>query len=532
MSWAVAFSSAPYRAHVWARRVLAGVFFGLLFFCVLPSLAKATDTQKNPSRKSSQAKKNTLQSKNTKLKASPSRDKRAVDVKAGKRSAKSGGRPTRAHATRQINAPAQADGDNQSEPNKSNLSDVRAKIQSLSRDLSKTEKSKVAVSDQLRQTEAAISETNQRLQKLTIERQTVEDKLAALQAENKRLAEQTVTQQEQLSRLLNRQFVGGDADALSVLLSGRDPHLIARDQYFLTQLSHAKADLVQYLKATARAQQQVTKAVSEQQLRLTDIATQQQASRDQLLTQQKQREATLAELATQIRGQRNELANLRRDEQRLTKIIEGIAAAARKAAAQKAAAEKVAAEKAAAEKTATLRAAAKGGKESGKVGAGETVRTIESSRPQTPVKPSIVRNYEPGRVGGEFSALRGRLRMPVSGQVVGRFGSARAESGAAWKGLFIRADEGAPVRAVATGRVVFAEWLRGFGNLLIIDHGDDFLSVYGNNDALQVSVGATVTAGQTIALAGNSGGHPEPGLYFELRHRGQAFDPGKWLGER
>lgn len=527
MSWAVAFFSAPYRAHVWARRVLAGVFFGLLLFCVLPSLANATDTQKNSSSKNSQAKKNTLQSKSAKLKAGPSRDKRAVDVKAGKRSAKSGGGPTRAPATRQINARAQADGDNQSEPNKSNLSDVRAKIQSLSRDLSKTEKSKVAVSDQLRQTEAAISETNQRLQKLTTERQTVEDRLAALQAENKRLAEQTVAQQEQLSRLLNRQFVGGDADALSVLLSGRDPHLIARDQYFLTQLSHAKADLVQYLKATARAQQQVTKAVSEQQLRLTDIATQQQANRDQLVAQQKQREATLAELATQIRGQRNELANLRRDEQRLTTIIENIAAAARKSAAQKAAAEKAAAEKAA-----TLRAAAKGGKESGKVGAGETASKIEPSRPQTPVKPPIVRNYEPGRVGGEFSALRGRLRMPVSGQVVGRFGSARAESGAAWKGLFIRADEGAPVRAVATGRVVFAEWLRGFGNLLIIDHGDDFLSVYGNNDVLQVSVGATVTAGQTIALAGNSGGHPEPGLYFELRHRGQAFDPGKWLGER
>ncbi|MBT9460939.1 MAG: peptidoglycan DD-metalloendopeptidase family protein [Rugosibacter sp.] len=525
MSWVVAFSSAPYRAHVWARRVLAGVFFGLLFFCVLPSLAKATDTQKNPSSKSSQAKKNTLQSKNAKLKTSPSRDKRAVDVKTGKRSAKSGERPTRAHATRQINARAQADGDNQPEPNKSNLSDVRAKIQSLSRDLSKTEKSKVAVSDQLRQTEAAISETNQRLQKLTTERQTVEDRLAALQAENKRLAEQTVAQQEQLSRLLNRQFVGGDADALSVLLSGRDPHLIARDQYFLTQLSHAKADLVQDLKVTARAQQQVTKAVSQQQLRLTDIATQQQASRDQLVAQQKQREATLAELATQIRGQRNELANLRRDEQRLTKIIENIAAAVRKSAAQKAAAE-------AAEKAATLRAVAKGGNKSGKVGAGETASKIEPSRPQTPVKPPIVRNYEPGRVGGEFSALRGRLRMPVSGQVVGRFGSARAESGAAWKGLFIRADEGAPVRTVATGRVVFAEWLRGFGNLLIIDHGDDFLSVYGNNDALQVSVGTTVTAGQTIALAGNSGGHPEPGLYFELRHRGQAFDPRKWLGER
>jgi septal ring factor EnvC (AmiA/AmiB activator) len=83
---------------------------------------------------------------------------------------------------------------------------------------------------------------------------------------------------------------------------------------------------------------------------------------------------------------------------------------------------------------------------------------------------------------------------------------------------------------VGEGTVVFSDWLRGFGNLLVIDHGDDFLSVYGNNESLLAAVGAAIKNGQTVATVGNSGGNPESGLYFELRHRGLAFDPMKWAG--
>jgi septal ring factor EnvC (AmiA/AmiB activator) len=85
---------------------------------------------------------------------------------------------------------------------------------------------------------------------------------------------------------------------------------------------------------------------------------------------------------------------------------------------------------------------------------------------------------------------------------------------------------------VAPGTVVFADWLRGFGNLLVIDHGDDFLSVYGNNESLLAAVGAVVKNGDSVATVGNSGGNADSGLYFELRHRGQPFDPLKWVGIR
>jgi septal ring factor EnvC (AmiA/AmiB activator) len=94
--------------------------------------------------------------------------------------------------------------------------------------------------------------------------------------------------------------------------------------------------------------------------------------------------------------------------------------------------------------------------------------------------------------------------------------------------LFIRTGTGSDVKAVANGRVVFAEWMRGFGNLLIIDHGDSYLSIYGNNESLLKQVGEAVKGGETVATVGNSGGNLESGLYFELRHQGQPIDPMKW----
>jgi septal ring factor EnvC (AmiA/AmiB activator) len=124
--------------------------------------------------------------------------------------------------------------------------------------------------------------------------------------------------------------------------------------------------------------------------------------------------------------------------------------------------------------------------------------------------------------------MKGQLRLPTRGAISNRFGTARQE-GSTWKGLFIVARTGSEVHSIASGRVVFAEWMRGFGNLLIVDHGSSYLSIYANNDALLKQVGDEVRAGQTIATVGNSGGNPESGLYFELRHQGKPLDPLAWV---
>jgi septal ring factor EnvC (AmiA/AmiB activator) len=98
-----------------------------------------------------------------------------------------------------------------------------------------------------------------------------------------------------------------------------------------------------------------------------------------------------------------------------------------------------------------------------------------------------------------------------------------------WKGLFIRASNGEEVKSIAAGRVVFADWLRGFGNLMIVDHGSGYMSLYGNNESIHKRVGDSVNSGDTIAAVGNSGGNADSGLYFELRHQGKPFDPLNWV---
>ncbi len=375
---------------------------------------------------------------------------------------------------------------------KGELQDLKGRIAALQRDMAAAEESKTSAADQLRETESAISDANRRLHELGAERAELKGQLAELDTQGQRLDRQTGAQQNQLARLLNRQFVGGDSDALKLLLSGQNPNQSARDKYFLTELSRAKAELIQQLRAIAAEKKRLADAVRERQTLLAEIERRQQEGRAQLLERKKQRLTTLVAIADRLKAQRREITTLKRDEQRLAKLIEGLARIA--------ATRRVAPKVAAADKAAT--------------------------------RTKNMKDHDPGNVGGAFAALRGHLRLPVKGAIAGRFGSPRAESGAAWKGVFIRAAEGAEVKAVAGGAVVFSDWLRGFGNLLIIDHGDDFLSVYGNNESLLAAVGATVKSGESVATVGNSGGNPDSGLYFELRHRGQPFDPLKWASNR
>ena len=134
--------------------------------------------------------------------------------------------------------------------------------------------------------------------------------------------------------------------------------------------------------------------------------------------------------------------------------------------------------------------------------------------------------------GSPFDALRGRLAMPVKGRITNRFGQKRPDGTVLWKGWFVRAREGQEVRAIAAGRVVFSDWLRGFGNLLIIDHGKGYMSLYANNETLYKQVGDTLKGGDIVATVGNSGGNEDSGLYFELRHDGKPMDPAKWVATR
>ena len=189
--------------------------------------------------------------------------------------------------------------------------------------------------------------------------------------------------------------------------------------------------------------------------------------------------------------------------------------AARRLAAQREAERRAAAARAEQERAAQARAPSRS--------------TSPPPRAAEPVVGEVRDTAGPTPTGVRFGQLRGQLRFPVRGELVGRFGAPRADGGTTWKGVFIRAGSGADVRAVAGGEVVFSDWLRGYGNLIIVDHGSDYLSIYGNNDALLKEVGDAVTGGDAIASVGAGGVGSESGLYFEIRHQGQPLDPMQWV---
>jgi murein hydrolase activator len=235
--------------------------------------------------------------------------------------------------------------------------------------------------------------------------------------------------------------------------------------------------------------------------------------------QRQERKALHAELSDKVRAQRREIGSLQRDEKRMTQLIDRLSRILAQQAAARAAEETRRRQQAA-------DAAAAARRSEPAQARGEPPRA--RSEPAPPPRQREAENrYDPVPNDGSFARLKGKLRLPVRGAVVGRFGGPR-EGGGQWRGVFIRAATGSEVKAIANGRVVFSEWMRGFGNLLIVDHGNAYLSIYGNNDSLLKQVGEAVKGGETIASTGNTGGNPESGLYFEIRHKGQPIDPLTW----
>jgi len=372
------------------------------------------------------------------------------------------------------------------EREKARLEALREKRAALERELKEKERSRDAAADRLRETEKAISVAGRTLRALGQERAAAHAELTTRERELERLERRIVADQERLARLLRHQFRQRAGDALVLLMAGGDPNLTARDRHFLALVSRAQAGLIAGLRRDAVERRSLAAEVRRRGEALAELARREERERGNLRQRQQERQSALARLGSEIGKQKRAIGALKKDERRLTSLIASLAKRAAKA----------------------------------------------KRPPASPSHGKMPRPVEPKNATGAFAALRGKLAWPVAGTVAGRFGARRDADQTTWKGLFIRAAEGADVRAVAAGEVVFADWLRGYGNLLIIDHDDEFLSVYGNNQSLLADVGQKVGAGVTVATVGASGGQPESGLYFELRHRGQAFDPGRWLGPR
>lgn len=416
---------------------------------------------------------------------------------------------------------------------------MQQKLDLLKRDIDRTEVAKGSAADALAASETAISKANRSLRDLADEQKQSEAALAELVRQQEELSAVVNKQQEQLSTLLRQQYVAGNEDRIKLLLSGDNPNRINRDLQYMGYVSQAQAKLIETLRVNLQAVRDNKAKTQNAKFELEEIAAEQ---RDQkaVLEQEKAKRATLlSQLSSKLSAQRKEAGNIERDGQRLTGLVDKLTALieaqkkADAAAREKRKQELAARAKArAAERERQAAAKARGPAASGAGAKPNPADAIDNDEPP----PQVVDDSGDSSAGDDnfgqpFASLRGKLRAPLRGELVAKFGSKRSD-GPSWKGWFIRASEGSDVRAVAAGRVVYADWLRGFGNLIIIDHGKQYMTIYGNNQAVLKRAGDLVKAGDVIASAGNSGGNEQSGLYFEMRHEGRAFDPLGWVTTR
>lgn len=413
------------------------------------------------------------------------------------------------------------------EQKRSDLEDVRRRIRDLQKEIADTEESRSSAADELAEAERAVSRVQRELQQLTGDRVGAEKNLAALEAERQAVEARILGRQGELGDWLRRHYVHRAAGGVAPFLSTHDPNQLARDAYYLELLGKARLQLIEMLRTDLRQKTQLGETIAARRDRLLVLEAEQQARHKELESVQARRKQAVAGLAEQLRSQRKEEQTLRQDQERLGRLVTALARRAAEREAARAAAAAAAA-KAAREQAAREQAARTEGGVKHAEAAGNGARPAVSARSE-PVVGEIRQPAGPSPTGVSFAQLRGRMRFPVRGELVGRFGAPRAEGGTAWRGVFIRAAGGAEVRAVAGGEVVFSDWLRGYGNLIIVDHGGDYLTIYGNNDALLRELGDNIAGGDTIARVGASGGGSESGLYFEIRHRGQPLDPMKWV---
>jgi septal ring factor EnvC (AmiA/AmiB activator) len=408
------------------------------------------------------------------------------------------------------------------------LGELRSRIDGLRKELSANEENKADAGDRLRESDRQISRLQRELHELNDSRGRLENKLKNLEQQSQELGVTLGQQQSQLEKLLYKQYLRGSPDSLQLLLNGDDPNQMARDLHYLSAIALTRAELMGEINATLDKKKSLAADAKERSKELAEVESEQKKRHADLQKQREERQALYAQISSKVSTQRKEIGNLQQNERRMTQLIDRLskilAAQAAKAEAARASEARIAAARQKEREREKERETTRRPQPAEEREIARPTPTVEPTRPRTA---EAENHYEPAPSNGNFARQRGNLRLPVRGAVSGRFGSPR-DGGGTWRGLFIKSGSGSEVKAIAGGRVVFSEWMRGFGNLLIVDHGDAYLSIYGNNDALLKQVGQAVKGGETVATVGNSGGNPESGLYFELRHQGQPIDPMKW----
>lgn len=396
--------------------------------------------------------------------------------------------------------------------------DLRARIQTLQQELDAREALRKEAADALKVSEVAISQTTRRLNELSIQLKKANTELEALKNQIQRQQGILEQRREELSDQLRRQYASG-LSPWAALLSGDDPQELSRNLSYLDYISQARAKTVAKLKIEIERLAQLEARLDLRQKEVAQLVEETTQQRSVLELQQKERATVLARIEGQIQAQRSEAVRLGQDDQRLSGLVDrlgGQIQEAKKAEEARRLEQAKQAEQAKREEQAKQVELARRAEE----------QQIERARKiaQEEESKESARASEAAATPQSGEGLKKGLRWPLRGTLMARFGTNRPEGGI-WRGVLIKARDGTPVHAVGGGTVVYSNWLRGFGNLLILDHGEEYLSVYAYNQSLLKQVGDSVRAGDPLALAGSTGGQVDSALYFEIRHRGAAVDP-------
>lgn len=364
-------------------------------------------------------------------------------------------------------APA-AVGDTSSDGRARELAALRDRIAGLQQELEATRDAHDRRRGELRAVEKRLAAlaTAQRAGK----RQLVESRarLATLDGERQAMRADIDRQRAALLVQVRTAYTLGRQPQLKAILNQQEPARLGRMLGYYGYLHRARTDRIATVERALAGLRAVQTRILDEETRLRALGLRQQREADAIADERAARAMVVAKLDAEIADQGRRLQRYRSDEQRLAGLLTRLRQA------------------------------------------------IDETAPEAPV------------TGAPFPQLRGKLAWPTKGRLLARYGQRRGSGPLNWQGLLIGAREGAAVRAVAHGRVAYADWLRGYGLLLIIDHGDGYMSLYGYNQALRRGVGDWVEAGEEIASAGSSGGQARSALYFELRHAGRPVDPAKW----
>ena len=384
--------------------------------------------------------------------------------------------------------------------------DDRAELKSIQQDIATQERAvrqqqqqRSTLLAQLQAQEKAIAEASRKLRDTQNTLAELNNQIDTMNASLAKLQKQQASQERNLAAQLDASFRQGQHTGIQLILSGEESQRGQRLQAYFGYLNAARQETIEGLKQTKAEVATQKESLESKQTEQQTLLYEQQAQQTQLESARNERKKTLSTLESSLQQDQQKLSEMRQNQSRLQGQI------ARAEAAAKARAEKEARE---AEQVKTRQKEA--------TSKGSTYKPTESER-------SLI-----SRTGG-LGAPRGQAFWPVRGSILHRYGE-QLQGELRWKGIVIAAGEGTEVKAIADGRVILADWLQGYGLVVVVEHGKGDMSLYGYNQSALVNVGTQVRAGQAIALVGNSGGQGRPSLYFEIRRQGQAVNPQPWLG--